>query len=279
MTRSSGGVKDGGPSSRSYIHGYTPREAQRLYEQALILEDIIHGGVSIATDGPALEAGCGVGAQTAILKRRNPGAELVSIDISLPSLAAACDNVGNGVFLQADISAIPFKPESFSHIFICFVLEHLPDPEAVLRRLMTFLKPGGRLTAIEGDHGACVWSPWTEASQKVWNAVIRTQQDLGHDPLIGRRLCSIVENSGYEVYHSEPCTLYADPANRSLLDGMVNKIIVPMSETSRNAALDKGYLGQEDWERGIKDLAGSYNSPGGAFFYSWFKTEAKKPAW
>ena len=38
----------------------------------------------------------------------------------------ACDaGLTNVQFLQADIFALPFAPQSFDHVFVCFVLEHL----------------------------------------------------------------------------------------------------------------------------------------------------------
>jgi hypothetical protein len=48
----------------AYVHGYSEREAQRLYEQAEILENILHMGTVFPADAKVLEAGCGVGAQT-----------------------------------------------------------------------------------------------------------------------------------------------------------------------------------------------------------------------
>ena len=33
---------------------------------------------------------------------------------------------------RRDIFHLPFRPESFDHIFVCFVLEHLPQPVEAL---------------------------------------------------------------------------------------------------------------------------------------------------
>jgi len=37
--------------------------------------------------------------------------------------------------VEPDIYNLPFQPESFDHIFVCFVLEHLPRPGDALNRL------------------------------------------------------------------------------------------------------------------------------------------------
>ena len=44
-------------------------------------------------------------------------------------------------------------------MFVCFVLEHLRDPVSALFRLKALLKPGGSVTAIEGDHGSAYFHP------------------------------------------------------------------------------------------------------------------------
>src|SRR5207302_9761431 len=80
-----------------------------------------------------LEVGCGVGAHTVTLARRSPNARLTTIDVSAASLAEARQKIDwagitNLEFRQADIFALPFAAESFDHVFVCFVLEHLARP-------------------------------------------------------------------------------------------------------------------------------------------------------
>ena len=57
-------------------------------------------------------------------------------------------------FRQADIFALPFNAESFDHVFVCFVLEHLSRPVAALAIVKQMLRLGGTITVIEGDHGS-----------------------------------------------------------------------------------------------------------------------------
>jgi ubiquinone/menaquinone biosynthesis C-methylase UbiE len=106
-----------------------------------------------------LEAGCGVGAQTIVLAKRGPDARFTSIDVSADSIAEAKRRVTraglpNVEFRQTDIFALPFKAESFDHVFVCFVLEHLSRPVEALSILRRLLRRGGTITVIEGDHGS-----------------------------------------------------------------------------------------------------------------------------
>src|SRR5579859_7252861 len=116
--------------TRTYVHGYNQREALRLQDQALTLVELLHADTAYAPGTSVLEAGCGVGAQTVILASHSPGASITSVDISESSLAEARKTVeaaglSNVTLRQADIFRLPFGPDSFDHVFLCFVLEHL----------------------------------------------------------------------------------------------------------------------------------------------------------
>jgi ubiquinone/menaquinone biosynthesis C-methylase UbiE len=91
-----------------------------------------------------------VGAQTVTLAQRSPDARFTSIDISAESIAEArrrSDRAGlsNVEFREADIFALPFNAESFDHVFVCFVLEHLSRPLEALAILKRMLRPGGTI--------------------------------------------------------------------------------------------------------------------------------------
>ncbi len=264
-----------------YLHGYSQRETQRLQEQSGILEELLHSDTSYRAGSKVLEAGCGVGGQTIILTRHSPEAEFTSIDISEASLKRAEElitgqAIENVDFRQANILQLPFDDESFDHIFICFVLEHLSQPIDALLEVKRVLKKGGSLTIIEGDHGSCFWYPQTQDSLQVWDCLIKAQQQLGHDPLIGRRLSPLLHQSGLDVQTVDPRWVYADALNQALRDGIVNKIIVPMTETARDQSLEMGLIDSDTWGKGIRELEAISVDQEGTFFYTWFKGLAIK---
>jgi len=260
----------------SYVHGYTTRETQRLLEQSLILEDLLHTGTSFLKGEKVLEAGCGVGAQTRILARRNPEVIFESVDISEESIeqargVAMQEGIENVTFRQADILSLPYEPGSFDHIFVCFVLEHLPDPAFALKTFKQILKPGGSLTLIEGDHGSGFWTPETEKSRIAWKGLVDSQIELGHDPNIGRRVYPLLKNAGFDVRDVSPRWVYADQSNPVLLDGVINQIIAPMVYSAEKQVLDSALMEQDDWDRGLADIHEVARHPEGTFFYTWFK--------
>jgi len=260
----------------TYVHGYTDRETRRLLEQSLILEELLHSGTRYNEGSRVLEAGCGVGAQTLIIARRNPGIELVSMDISLASVSKAESMVHqagyrNVTFLQGDIYKSGFGHASFDHIFVCFLLEHLSDPLGALLIMKSLLRKGGTITVIEGDHGTGVWSPETEASRLAWDGLIRSQLYLGHDPFIGRRLFPLLDSAGFRNIDVTPRPVYSDRSNPELLDGVVNRIITPMVLSAGERVMGQQLLTRESWEKGLKDISSVASTGEGSFFYSWFK--------
>jgi len=75
--------------NEAYVHGYHPRENERLQDQAGTLVDLLHSDTSYPPGCLVLEAGCGVGAQTVTLARGSPGARFMSVDVSAQSVAEA----------------------------------------------------------------------------------------------------------------------------------------------------------------------------------------------
>ena len=72
-----------------YVHGYSAKETERLYDQAGSVKDLIHLNTVYPPGSVVLEAGCGVGAQTLTLARNSPDARFLSVDHSKDSLLIA----------------------------------------------------------------------------------------------------------------------------------------------------------------------------------------------
>lgn len=263
-----------------YVHGYSKREALRLSEQAETLENLLHYDTIYCPGAKLLEAGCGIGAQTVILAKKNPDAKITSVDISLESLKKARENarqkgIENVRFLQADIFSLPFEKESFDHIFVCFVLEHLQNPAEALRNLKKFLKTGGSITVIEGDHGSCYFYPEKENALKAWNCLIRVQAHMKGNSLIGRQLYPLLQKSGFKDLKVEPRMVYIDSSKPELVDGFILKTIIPMVEGVKEQALELQMIGKEAWKKGIDELHETAKQEG-TFCYTFFKGKATK---
>ena len=180
-----------------YVHGYSARESERLRDQAETLTELLHDDTRYPDGSRVLEAGCGIGAQTAILAKNSPGADITSLDISSDSLQLAeekirSSGITNVTFRHGDIFDLPFERESFDHIFVCFVLEHLADPSGALLHLRPLLREGGTLTVIEGDHGSTLFHPEDPDARRAIECLVELQERAGGNALIGRQLYPLV---------------------------------------------------------------------------------------
>ena len=190
-----------------------------------------------------MEAPCGVGAQTELLAANSPGTRFVCMDISAVSVRMAADRNPGLPVLAGDLYALPFPSAAFDHAFACFVLEHLDRPGQALEDLTRVLKPGGTLTAIEGDHGSCFFYPETPEALAAWACLPKLQAMLGGDSLIGRRMYSVLARAGCEDVGVEPIRIYCDPSLPHMMKGFVEDTIVGMlrgieSEVSARGMLD-----------------------------------------
>jgi len=262
-----------------YVHGYSPRETRRLGDQADTLAQLLHAGTAYPAGSRVLEVGCGVGAQTVHLVGASPDAELVSIDISADSLAAARARVtaehpaARVDWQRADLFELPFKDNSFDHVFVCFVLEHVREPERALAALKRVLRPGGTITVIEGDHRSALFHPDSRYAQATVDCLIQLQCTAGGDGLIGRRLQPLLSSAGFLDVVVRPRTVYVDDTRPDLVDGFIRNTFIAMVESVRVDALAAGLITRADWDRGLADLHRTA-AGGGTFHYLFFKAVA-----
>lgn len=263
---------------RKYVHGYEQRENIRLQDQASTLVDLLHADTSYPAGSRVLEAGCGVGAQTLTLARTSPYAHIISIDISERSVAEAKKKIegagfANVSFQLGDIYKLPFGPESFDHVFICFVLEHLPRPVEALSCLKTLLKVGGTLTAVEGDHGSTYFYPPSEAACKAIQCQVELQRRAGGNANIGRELYPLLNQAGFSSVHVSPRMVYVDSSKPRLVEGFTKNTFTAMIEGVRQSSIEAGLIDEKTFDDGIQGLYRTTETDG-VFCYTFFKAIA-----
>jgi trans-aconitate methyltransferase len=264
----------------SYVHGYNQRENIRLQDQASTLVELLHSDTLFPEGSKVLEAGCGVGSQTITIARKSPDAAITSIDISHSSIEQAQqkikdEGISNVHFQQGDIFDLPFSPQSFDHIFVCFVLEHLPKPSESLKILSKYLKPNGTMTVIEGDHGSAYFHPDSEEAHKAIQCQVELQKRSGGNALIGRELYPLLAEAGFTSIYVSPRMVYVDSSKPGLVDGFTKKTFTAMIEGVRDSAIAAGIIDPNIFDKGIKDLYRTAETDG-VFCYTFFKAVATK---
>ncbi len=266
--------------NRKYVHGYDHRENIRLQDQASTLVDLLHSDTSYPAGSRILEAGCGVGAQTVTLAKNSPGAMITSIDISDASVVEARQRVEaagfiNVEFRQGDIFNLPYPKDFFDHVFVCFVLEHLAEPVRALEALKDYLKSGGTITVIEGDHGSAYFYPDSDAAHRAIRCQVELQRRAGGNAMIGRKLYPLLLKAGYTSVRVSPRMVYVDSSKPGLVDGFTKKTFTAMIEGVRESAIKAGIIEPPVFDEGIRDLYRTAEADG-TFCYTFFKAAGKK---
>jgi ubiquinone/menaquinone biosynthesis C-methylase UbiE len=256
-----------------YVHGYSETEQQRLCDQSQVLASLLHDDTTYEPGARVLEVGCGVGAQTRIVAYRNPQAHFTCIDVSEPSLKQAAllaerAGLSNVTFEHADVREVRANNGVFDHALFCFVLEHVAEPQEVLRHVSQLVRTGGSITAIEGDHGSTYFYPPSPRAWRTIQCLIDLQAATGGDALIGRRLYPLFKEAGLADIHVTPRAVYADPSRPDWVEGFTKRTYIAMIEGARDRALAADLISADEWELGILDLRRSIQ---GTFNYTFFK--------
>ncbi|MCU1281128.1 MAG: SAM-dependent methyltransferase [bacterium] len=266
-----------------YIHGYTDEEAQRLIDQAEFLAPWVFDGVALDGARTLLEVGMGVGAETRLLRARWPGLRVLGCDISDGQLAHArrvlADDVAAGAveLMRASATAVPLPAASADAGFVCWLLEHVDEPAAVMREVARVVKPGGRVFVTEVYNHSLTVEPTQPAIERYWGAVNATQRLGGGHPNIGARLGELAAAAGLEIlsHRFVPAIGDArDPARRTALMRYFRTLMKSAEPQLRAArTLDEGELASV-W----KAWDAAEAAPDGLFCYTICKLEARVPA-
>lgn len=204
-----------------YLHGFTKTEEDRLVSQSQFLEPWVYQRIDLARAArgqprDVLEIGCGVGAQLKILARRYPDLRLTGVDRSESQLARAATVVapeiaaGRVILRHADGATLPFADGSFDGVFLCWLLEHVPDPALVLAEARRVLRPGGVIYATEVFLATLYIEPAVPAVAEVWRHLSDYQSEIGGHPMIGARLGGLLGDSGFKNADVWPVPFFLD---------------------------------------------------------------------
>jgi SAM-dependent methyltransferase len=173
-------------------------------------------------------------------------------------------------FRQADIFALPFGVESFDHVFVCFVLEHLSRPAEALASLGRLLRSGGTITVIEGDHGSTYFHPDSAAAHAAIQCQVTLQREAGGNALIGRQVYPLMVEAGFDGVRVSPRMVYVDSSRPDLVDGFTRKTFTAMIEGVRGSAIGAGLVEPARFDAGVQDLHRTTEADG-VFCYTFFK--------
>ncbi|MBW1677046.1 MAG: class I SAM-dependent methyltransferase [Deltaproteobacteria bacterium] len=175
---------------------------ERKTREKAVLDQAVWAGIKPGMR--VLDAGCGPGKTTSILRRHiQPGGSIVGVDYSEKRIEYAKKKYGgnsNIDFFLHDIRLPMDNMGMFDAIWVRFVLEYNRDESfKILQNLSSNLKSGGCMCVIDLDYNCLTHyhlPPTMEVSLSKIAAILEERHNF--DPYIGRKLFSYLYDLAYE---------------------------------------------------------------------------------
>jgi ubiquinone/menaquinone biosynthesis C-methylase UbiE len=264
-----------------YLHGYSAKEQDRLYRQARFLEPMIYEGLPFRRRKKLIEVGSGVGAQTEILLRRFPEVHITCIEYNKDQIARAQQFLttvpwatGRYTLEQGDATRLDFSSDTFDAGFICWVLEHVPDPSLVLSELRRVLVPGSPVVVNEVLNATFFIDPYSPNTLRYWMAFNDRQFELGGDPFVGAKLGNLLQAVGFRDIETHVKTFHLDnraPGERAEFLAYWTELLL----SGARELLDAKRVSQEVVDGMTAELARVGRDPNAVFFYSFIQAIAR----
>jgi serine phosphatase RsbU (regulator of sigma subunit) len=270
--------------SGHYIHGTEPDEQRRLSMLNGLLNEASLGALRLSGDERILDVGSGLGQLSRAMARVVGPGRVVGIERDPDQIAeaerqaAADGEAGLVEFRQGNATELPLADDEWGTFDLAhtrFLLEHVPDPQGVVDVMVRALGPGGRLVLEDDDHDLLRLWPEVPDFNRVWNAYLRTYDQLGNDPYVGRRLVTMLEQAGAEPTRNDMLffgSCSGDPAFSAFIENFIGLI-----EGAREIILEKSSIGTGELEETLAAFRSWGDRPDAAMWYATCWAEGRRP--
>lgn len=263
-----------------YLHGFSEKEQLRLRKQARFAEHSVYQNIDFSREKNVIEVGSGVGAQTEILLRRFPNLKITCVDLNENQITSAKSYLSNMPHAQGryniqkmDAMNLDFDSQYFDGAFLCWILEHVPDPLRVLSEARRVLKPGSKIFLTEVMNHSFFLNPYSPNLWKYWMAFNDYQYDHAGDPFVGAKLGNLLSAVGFNQIRTEVKTWHFDnryPAQRKETIEYWLELLM----SAEDLLLKSGVVTQSVVDGARSELTSVQRDPNAVFFYSFMQAQA-----
>ena len=267
---------EAGDSNATYIHGSSAEEQKRLSLLNDLLNEKCLSELNPKPGDRILDVGCGLGQFSRVVANA-VGAEGYVLGIErdehqfMQARKRATDDDERDLveFRLGDALALPLKNQewgTFDLVYCRFLLEHLQDPGKAVSEMVKAVRPGGRVFLADDDHD--YFHPWPEPDgfHPLWRAYVRSYENLGNDPYIGRRLVLLLREAGLKSI-SNACVFFGGCAGNASFEAVADNLIGALVG-AKESILTGGLLDEASFSDGINGLVQWKHSPDSALWYS-----------
>jgi SAM-dependent methyltransferase len=269
-----------------YLHGTAPEEQARLSRLNDLLNEMALREMGLTGGEKALDVGSGLGQLTrAMARKAGAGGAVVGVERSEEQLVAArrlaeADGESTLVELrQGEAERLPLREAewgTFDVVHTRFLLEHVPDPAAVVRQMVRAARPRGRIILEDDAHDTHRLWPEPPGFSRLWSAYLRTYDRVGNDPYIGARLVSLLVEAGAQPRRNTWLFFGACAGQAELLAAYVDNL-VRILEGVREPILQLGEFEPASFSQAIRAIREWGKRPDAAYWYAISWAEGQRP--
>jgi len=259
----------------SYIHGTDPQEQRRLS----LLNDRLNAAslreIGIKPGERVLDLGSGLGQLTRAMAAASGGSgRVVGVDFSVEQVEEAKRIARDAneehlvEFRVGDAASPPLREEEWGTFDVAhtrFLLEHVRDPQSVVRTMARAVRPGGRIVLEDEDHDILRIWPEPPGVLAMWRAYIESYVRLGNDPQVGKKLVALLHGAGARPRRNNSI-FFGGCSGSPHFAGLVENMIRIM-EGAREEILATGLLDARAFASAVESLRTWPERPDAAFWY------------
>ena len=184
-------------------------------------------------------------------------------------LASQADEDDAVEFRQGEATRLPLRDDEWGTFDVAharFVLEHVPDPAAVVRELVRAVRPGARVVLEDDSHEIFRLWPEPPGFSLLWRCYLRTYDRVGNDPLVGHRLVCLLHEAGAAPQRNTWLFFGACAGQPGLLEACVDNL-VGLLQGVRGQILDLGEVEPASFDGCLAAIRSWGKRPDAALWY------------
>lgn len=236
--------------------------------------------MKIPVGAKILDVGSGLGQMADLLvQTAGPGATCLGIERDRQQIELARSKGYQQIeFREGDGRNIPLQGSeegSFDFAHSRFLLEHVPNPSAIVKEMFRALKPGGTIALADDDHQAMMLYPEPEGFQKLWSAYMDAYIEIGNDPYIGRKMSRLLFEEGFTDLSVDVAFFGDCGGTETFRDFCLN--LYGVIDSAKSSMINSGLITEQEFSESMKNLLNWSELPHASMWYYIFLAFGKKP--
>ena len=249
--------KDTMPEVPRYLMDDTREDCERLGRQARMWSRVLAEVLATLKVGDGwrcLELGCGTGVGLEQIARRVGAAgEVLGVDINPRPIEYAREALRrsgfqNARFMAQDIESLELEPGVFDLVYARIFLYHMPDHEAVFRKMTHWVRPGGLVLVQDYDCSALRHIPALPCYARYQELFERAVGLCGAHFTIGRDLVRMFTDAGLEGIEAR------GDVHVSVSGDPYYEIPADILDNMRTVILGQGVCREEELDRTVAEM-------------------------